>query len=178
MLNALGYHRRSALWEVEEVKEDDLFTSQSAALTTPLEILPSMTPTERLESDYQTLGLTTGPHPMAYIRSDLPGVLCAADLVHVPNGKHVTIAGQVICRQRPGTANGHVFVSLEDETGISNAFVPSTLFEKERMTITQERFLKINGRLQNQENMISVYALKIEALHYHAAIGSCSHDFH
>lgn len=178
VLNALGYHRRSALWEVEEVKEDDLFTSQSAALTTPLEILPSMTPTERLESDYQTLGLTTGPHPMAYIRSDLPGVLCAADLVHVPNGKHVTIAGQVICRQRPGTANGHVFVSLEDETGISNAFVPSTLFEKERMTITQERFLKINGRLQNQENMISVYALKIEALHYHAAIGSCSHDFH
>jgi error-prone DNA polymerase len=94
------------------------------------------------------------------------------------NGQHLRIGGLVICRQRPGTAKGHVFVSLEDETGIANAFVPSKLFEAQRLVITQEPFLQIHGRLQVQENVISIYALKIEALHFDAALGELSHDFH
>lgn len=94
------------------------------------------------------------------------------------HGQPVSIAGQVICRQRPGTANGHVFISLEDETGISNAFVHSELFERLRLVITQEPFLLIKGTLQKVENVISVYALDIEALNFSAAIGSHSHDFH
>jgi error-prone DNA polymerase len=115
---------------------------------------------------------------MAYVRDQVPGVWRACDLAHGRNGQHVHIAGQVICRQRPGTAKGHVFISLEDETGIANAFVPSTLFEAQRMVITQERFLQIKGRLQNMDNVISVYSLKIEALRFDAAIGAHSHDFH
>jgi error-prone DNA polymerase len=137
-----------------------------------------MSPTERLEADYQSISLTTGPHPMAYVRAQVPEVWRASDLALGQNGQHVHIAGQVICRQRPGTAKGHVFISLEDETGIANAFVPSALFEARRLVITQERFLQIKGRLQNVDNVISVYSLQIEPLRFEAAIGSHSHDFH
>ncbi|MBL9145922.1 MAG: error-prone DNA polymerase [Verrucomicrobiaceae bacterium] len=177
VLNALGHHRRSALWEVEEVREPDLFT-YAAAATSKLSALAPMSPTERLEADYQTVSLTIGPHPMAYARAQVPDVWRASDLALGQNGQHVIIAGQVICRQRPGTAKGHVFISLEDETGIANAFVPSALFEARRLVITQERFLQITGRLQNVDNVISVYSLKVEPLHFEAAISSHSHDFH
>ena len=90
----------------------------------------------------------------------------------------MTIAGQVICRQRPGTASGHVFISLEDETGISNAFVPSPTFERFRLTITQEPFLQITGKLQNVDNVISIYTHRVEALPFQAKFHSKSHDFH
>ena len=176
VLNALGHHRRSALWEVEEAREADLFSL--AHDPAPSTLLPPMTPAERLEADYQTQSLTTGPHPMAHLRAQLPGVRRACDLKHVRQGVHLTFAGLVICRQRPGTANGHVFISLEDETGIANAFVPSTLFEQARLVITQSPFLQISGRLQNVDNVISIYAQQIAPLHHEAAIGSHSHDFH
>jgi error-prone DNA polymerase len=94
------------------------------------------------------------------------------------HGEHVVIGGLVICRQRPGTAKGHVFISLEDETGIANAFVPSPLFEARRLVITQEPFLQIRGRLQTVDNVITVYALKVEALRCHTTVDGQSHDFH
>ena len=84
----------------------------------------------------------------------------------------------VICRQRPGTAKGHVFISLEDETGISNAFVPAATFEKHRLTLTQEKFLRIQGRVQKVDNVLSIYALEAHALPSTAAITTHSHDFH
>lgn len=188
-LNALGHHRRSALWQVEEVREPSLFyhaarTTQPKAGQDPKQEpqqspLPLMSPIERLEADYNALNLTTGPHPMAYIRGQLSTkVLRATDLAHARHGEPVTIAGVVICRQRPGTAKGHVFISLEDETGISNAFVPSPLFEKYRLVITQEPFLQIHGRLQIQENVVTVYSQKIEALRFDAVLDTSSHDFH
>ncbi len=173
-LNALGHHRRSALWEVEDVREPDLFDAVASAAT---DVLPPMSPTERLEADYQTQSLTTGPHPMSYIRAKVPRVWRASDLAGARHGQQVRIAGLVICRQRPGTAKGHVFISLEDETGIANAFVPSTLFEARRLVITQEPFLQIQGRMQYVDDVISVYALQIEALRFETVIGSQSHDF-
>lgn len=176
-LNALGHHRRSALWEVEDVREPDLFTYAAASLHRSSALAP-MSPTERLEADYQTVSLTNGPHPMAYIRAQVPEAWRACDLTLGQHGQQVIIAGQVICRQRPGTAKGHVFISLEDETGIANAFVPSALFEARRLVITQERFLQIHGHLQNVDNVVSVYSLKVEPLRFEAAIGSHSHDFH
>ena len=94
------------------------------------------------------------------------------------HGQNVTIAGVVICRQRPGTAKGNVFVSLEDETGISNAFVRSELFEKLRLTITHEPFLEIEGRLQNMEGVISVLAYDVRGFRAPAAIEGHSYDFH
>lgn len=179
-LNALATHRRTALWEVEKEREQDLFSvgSRLSNLTTLQSPLQPMTQLERMEADFQTVHLTVGPHPMALKRGGLSGITVARELAAGKNGQSITIAGMVICRQRPGTAKGHVFVSLEDETGIANAFVPSSLFEKERLVITQEPFLKIKGRLQIVDNVISVYALKIEPLPYEATFDSESHDFH
>jgi error-prone DNA polymerase len=199
----LSTHRRDALWRLEAVEEADSlfagkkisdFRSQNAdfqktaandqaseicTLPSALcnSILPPMTAPERLEADYAGLGLTTGPHPMALIRPRLPRVTRACDLNQIKDGRFVIIAGMVICRQRPGTAKGHVFISLEDETGIANAFVPSSTFEKFRLVVTQEPFLEIKGRLQNSHGVISVYAMKIDPLHYDIEVGSLSHDF-
>ena len=85
---------------------------------------------ERLEADFAGTGVTTGSHPMALIRERLPDVTLASDLPQCRNGQDVRVAGMVICRQRPGTAKGFVFISLEDETGVSNAIVDPRLFER------------------------------------------------
>jgi error-prone DNA polymerase len=119
----------------------------------PLEM---MTAGERLESDYATTTVTVGPHPMGLVRGLLPSAVTAAALKALPHGRRVRVVGMVICRQRPGTAKGHCFISLEDETGIANAFVPSTLFEKRRLVITQEPFLEIRGKLQHAEGSATV----------------------
>ena len=179
-LNALGHHRRSALWEVGEQRTTDLFTSMCVMEDSPPghATLPAMTPHERLEADYRTQSLTTGPHPMAYERRWIPDICRASDLAALRHGDRVTIGGLVICRQRPGTAKGHVFVSLEDETGIANAFVPSTLFEARRLVITQEPFLQIRGRLQIVDDVTTVYAQKVDALRCHMELVGRSHDFH
>jgi error-prone DNA polymerase len=84
----------------------------------------------------------------------------------------------VICRQRPGTAKGFVFISLEDETGVANAIVTPQLFEKERLLITSEQFLVIEGILQNVERVIHVKALRLEPLLYPGFNAPVSHDFH
>jgi error-prone DNA polymerase len=181
-LNALGHHRRSALWEVEVEREEDLFAlARQVRLKPALEQaspLAPMSPVERLEADYDAQSLTVGRHPMCFLRESLTDVKRACDLSRGEHGQRINIAGLVICRQRPGTAKGHVFVSLEDETGIANAFVPSATFEANRLVITQEPFLRIHGRLQKVEGVISVYALRIEALHFERTLGAESHDFH
>jgi error-prone DNA polymerase len=115
---------------------------------------------------------------MALVRDALPHVWRAADLREAANGTRVTIAGLVICRQRPGTAQGFVFVSLEDETGVANAVVTPALFEARRLTITQERFLEIRGVVQNVDRVIHVKAARIEAFHPPVAATPDSHDFH
>jgi error-prone DNA polymerase len=145
-----------------------------------LELSPlrPMTALERLQSDFSGLELTTGPHPMALVRPQLKNILRAADLPHARHDQIVRVAGNVICRQRPGTAKGFVFISLEDETGISNAIVAPQLFEKLRLVITQEPFLLITGRLQHIDDVISIKAHHIEGLHYENLVGSPSHDFH
>ena len=102
---------------------------------------------------------------MAWLRPHLPeSTWSAVDLLRAENGQQVRIAGNVICRQRPGTAKGFVFISLEDETGIVNAIVPPDLFEKLRLTITQEAYLLIEGRVQIAEGTIHVKAERIEGL--------------
>lgn len=175
-LKKLTEHRRSALWEVEkEWTEDPLSTRMEEETASPLAM---MTPRERLTADYQTASLTIGPHPMHLIRSKLADVCLAADLPSRIHDDPIIIAGMVICRQRPGTANGHVFVSLEDESGIANAFVHSDLFEKRRLTITQEPFLKIRGRLQIVDDVITIYAFAVEALRFETDLAASSHDFH
>ncbi|MDQ6860740.1 MAG: OB-fold nucleic acid binding domain-containing protein, partial [Verrucomicrobiota bacterium] len=121
---------------------------------------------------------TTGPHPMTLLRHELPNVWRAVDLVQAKQGATVEIAGNVICRQRPGTAKGFVFISLEDETGVSNAIVTPDLFEKLRLVITEEAFLHIEGQVQNSDNVVLIKAQKIKPLTHAQLAGSASHDFH
>ena len=137
-----------------------------------------MTPAERLQADYRSLHLSVGAHPMAYLRPQLKNVWRAADLSKARAGQQVRIAGHVICRQRPGTAKGNMFISLEDETGIANAFVPAKNFEANRLIITQEQFLIIEGKLQNSQGVISVLARSFEALPGSLHDQNLSHDFH
>jgi error-prone DNA polymerase len=136
-----------------------------------------MTHLERLAADYHTQALTVGEHPMKAIRATLPGVLRAADLAALRNGSRVTIGGSVICRQRPGTAKGFVFVSLEDETGVANAVVRPQLFERCRLVITQEPALLIAGRLQLHDGVIHLQAEEIRALRCDDLPAEASHDF-
>ena len=175
-LNLLSEHRRTALWDVESVfDDDDLFSGQSLEGIKPLE---PMNGVERLQADFDGTRVTTGPHMMTFVRQELTHVTRAADLADGRHGDKVTIAGVVICRQRPGTAKGHVFVSLEDETGISNAIVRSELFEKLRLTITHEPFLEIEGRLQHLEGVVSILATNVRGLNAPAIIQGQSYDFH
>jgi error-prone DNA polymerase len=133
---------------------------------------------ERVRADYETMNLTTGPHPMKLLRESLPNIWRAADLRTAQHGTTVQIAGNVICRQRPGTAKGFVFISLEDETGVSNAIVDPDLFERFRLLITEEAFLLIEGEVQNTDNVVLIKTRDIRALAHEHLVGSESHDFH
>lgn len=136
-----------------------------------------MTLSERVRADYETMDLTTGPHPMKLLRENLPNIWRAMDLIHAQHGSTIQIAGNVICRQRPGTAKGFVFISLEDETGVSNAIVEPDLFERFRLVITEEAFLLIEGEVQNSDGVVLIKAHEIRALAHERLVGSASHDF-
>jgi len=178
-LNGLADHRRNALWNVEKTERtEDLFSNCAPDREKPVSPLQRMNRTERVEADYAGMRLTTGAHPMALLRPRLPDIWRASDLPRAPHGRMIRIAGNVICRQRPGTAKGFVFISLEDETGISNAIVTPALFEKSRLTITQESFLLIEGIVQNSENVIIIRAQKVQALDHDRLEASHSYDFH
>jgi error-prone DNA polymerase len=141
--------------------------------------LRQMTTEERLEADYTGTGLTTGPHPMAYHRDELraEGIFSARELEALRSGRRVAIAGCVIARQRPGTAKGFVFLSLEDETGIANVILTPDVFERDRLVVTRNRFLRIEGPVQNQEGVIHVKAQRIVPLEV-TRVEVRSRDFH
>jgi error-prone DNA polymerase len=191
-LNCFAEHRRSAMWKVEEQEPEPLFVvagigdpggnthrGNPAGITDPgyNSPLSAMSMPERVKADYTTMNLTTGPHPMKLLRAQLPDVWRASDLRSARHGATVQIAGNVICRQRPGTAKGFVFISLEDETGVSNAIVTPDLFERMRLLITEEAFLIIEGVVQNTDNVVLIKTQKIRPLAHDQLIGSESHDF-
>ena len=178
-LNVFGRHRRSALWQIEAAwsGEEQLFQQFAETPHDDSPLVP-MSLTERFQADFSTLGLTPGRHPMSALRARLPDVCPAAELKDRRDGERVTIAGAVICRQRPGTARGVVFVSLEDETGIANAVVYAPFFEKHRLVITQEPALKITGRLQNVAGVVHVKTEQVESLREADLPAQTSHDFH
>jgi error-prone DNA polymerase len=172
-LNSFGYDRRSALWQAEravrpagELFENLQFSRDNSQSESEVDHCPlkPMTEAERLVADYAGTGLTVGRHPLALRRDELAmrGVLRAVDLRAARQGRRVRVAGMVITRQRPGTAKGFVFLTLEDETGIANIIVRPDLFARDRLTIVEEPFLIVDGVLQNQEGVTSVRA---EAVH-------------
>ncbi len=172
-------HRRDALWQVERaVRHAGPLLEQHAEADAPSPLAP-MNHEERLVADFHGTGLTVGPHPMAYRRQWLTamGIRRASELRELPTGKRLRIGGCVITRQRPGTAKGFVFLSLEDETGVANAIIRPDLFHENRLLLTSERFLAIEGILQNQDNVISVRAERVQPLFVTKA-ETASHDFH
>ena len=174
-----SHHRRDALWQVERaVRPAGPLLEQSAEPDERSPLAP-MNHEERLVADFHGTGLTVGPHPMAYRRAWLNamGIRRASELRDLPTGKRLRIGGCVITRQRPGTAKGFVFLSLEDETGVANAIVRPDLFHANRLLLTSERFLAIEGILQNQDNVISVRAERVQPLFVTKA-ETISHDFH
>ena len=198
-LNAFGYDRRSALWQIEKAvrpagelfdpstreipgllraSEPDPGSRPSTSSGRPEALegripdpdshspLRPMTPPERLMADYAGTSLTIGPHPLALRRAELAlrGVLRASDLPRARHGRRVRVAGAVITRQRPGTAKGFVFLTLEDETGIANIIVRPDLFTEQKRAIVGEPYLLVEGTLQIQEGVTSIKADRVIGL--------------
>jgi error-prone DNA polymerase len=204
---SFGYERREAIWQIEKAirPAGELFQqtpipgsaqyagraeafgeggpNPQSPIPSPESVeqcpLPAMTSDERVAADYAGTHLTIGPHPMAMRRSELAmrGVVRAIDLSRARNGRRIRVAGAVITRQRPGTAKGFVFLTLEDETGIANVIIRPDLYDRDRLTILEKPFLLVDGILQNQDGVTSVKAERLHAL-AGAAIDIDSHDFH
>ncbi len=186
-LASFGGDRRTALWQAERAGrpagpllgdggDEEGEPPTSARARSPL---APMSLTERVQADYDGTGLTIGPHPMALVRASLAtrGVLRAAELPRARAGRRVRVAGAVVVRQRPGTAKGFVFLSIEDETGLANVIVTPSVFEANKRTIVDEPYLIVEGPLQNQDGAVSVKADRIDALRYEG-ISAFSRDFY
>jgi len=174
-----GTNRRDALWQIARVARPagSLFeTLQQADAGSPL--TPMSLP-ERMDADFRGMGLTIGRHPVALYRSELNklNVTRAVDIKQMRNGQRVRIAGWVIVRQRPGTAKGFFFLTMEDETGVANVIVTPQLFDRYRLVLVDHPFLMIEGILQHQDNVISVKAKTVQPLSFQVA-ATPSHDFH
>jgi error-prone DNA polymerase len=172
-------HRRDALWQVEKTVRrtgpllDGIVEMDTASPLHPMNV------EERLVADYHGTGLTTGPHPMAYRRDALRarGIKSALELKNLPHGENATVAGCVITRQRPGTAKGIIFMTLEDETGTSRVIISPDFYDENRIVVLNERFVLVSGVVQNQDNVVHLKARRIESMFVSAATVS-SHDFH
>jgi len=164
-------HRRAALWQVERVARaaGPLFAGlHELDANSPL---AQMTVPERMDADFRGTGLTIGRHPVAMYRTELNklGATRAVDIQQLRNGFAVRVAGWVIVRQRPGTAKGFMFLTLEDETGVANVIITPQLFDKNRLVLVDHPFLLIEGKLQNQDNVVSLKAKRIRALSFKVA---------
>ena len=179
IVNRQSLHRRSALWQVERAARAVGPLLKEQKDQNPESPLPAMTIEERVNADFRGTGLTIGRHPMAYRREELNklGVKRAIDLYEIRNGVWVRVAGWIIVRQRPGTAKGFLFLTMEDETGIANVIVTPDIFDRNRVVLVNQPLLLIEGPLQNQDNVIHVRARRIQPLSY-AMAAAASHDFH
>jgi error-prone DNA polymerase len=178
-LDGIG-HRRDAVWQVEEaVRPVGPLLKPHRGQSQVSSPLRQMTTEERLSADYSGTGLTVGKHPLHYRRQELKAmkVLTSAELRNYQDGEYVRSAGCVIARQRPGTAKGFIFISMEDETGIANVIITPDLYERERVVVTRSKFVLVEGALQNQDGVIHIKAKRIQPLAF-SNLEVRSHDFH
>ncbi len=171
-------HRRDALWKAGRAGRRTGPLLEDVPENNPEAPLEQMTVAERLAADYNGTGMTVGRHPMHFLRAEMNelGVTRASDLSKVPNGGLVRAAGSVIVRQRPGTAKGIMFLSMEDETGIANVVVMPDLFEERRLVLVTEPYLLVEGKVQNVDNVIHVLARRVERIEP-ITPAMTSHDF-
>jgi error-prone DNA polymerase len=168
--SSLDLGRREALWAVKPlsdaplplfntIKDDDLFAEPNVGL-------PSMTKGEEVMADYATIKLSLKSHPAELLRRTLitEGVIENGALLETPDDTRVIVSGLVLLRQRPGTAKGVIFLTLEDETGIANIVVWADKFETYRRQVLRSRFMRVHGRLQREGIVTHVIAHKIEDL--------------
>ncbi|MGC2199028.1 MAG: OB-fold nucleic acid binding domain-containing protein, partial [Stellaceae bacterium] len=177
---SLGLDRRRALWALKALGEPPLplFAQASprpiegrgkseAGLSSEVRamvLLPEMPLGEHVVEDYASLGLTLKRHPLAFLRSELTreGLVTAAELAHLPVDRRLAIAGIVLIRQRPGSANGVVFITIEDETGIANLILWPAIIERFRRAALGATLLRCTGKLQREESVIHVVAERLE----------------
>ncbi|GAA0785889.1 DNA polymerase III subunit alpha [Roseibium denhamense] len=169
---SLGLDRRAAVWAAQALDDGSardrlpLFdkTFLEDLRPEPDADLPPMLPGAHVMADYQALSLSLKAHPVAFARPALhrQGILPCQHLDQVRSGRRVSVAGLVLVRQRPGSAKGVIFLTLEDEGGIANIIVWPTAFEKYRPLILGSRFLKVTGRLQSEDHVIHVVAEHVE----------------
>lgn len=166
---SMGLDRRQALWEVTALANAPplpLFSWSAAheTGTEPEVALPSMPLSEHVVNDYQTLRLSLKAHPMSFLRDRLRAerVSACQELRSMRDGQFVKVAGVILVRQRPGSAKGVVFMTLEDETGVGNCVVWPKMLERYRKTVMQARLMLVTGRIQRHESIIHVVATALE----------------
>ena len=173
-LDALGVERRGALWQAAALGRSgmDLFAGIDGEQPGASSPLADMSLLEKLAADFRGTTVTTGPHPLTLIRDQLErrGVTRAIELGRLKDGARAQVAGSVIVRQRPGTAKGFFFATLEDETGFANIIVTPPIFTAHRSVLTTAPALLVSGKLQNQDGVVSVKADQFTALSAHAKV--------
>ncbi len=175
---SLGLARRQALWGVAGLWDLPLFAGLPR--TAPLPSLPPPTPRERLESDYAATGLSVDQHPIGLVRPRLErdGVSTVAQLSDARAGSVLRVAGLISCRQRPGTASGVVFLTLEDETGQLNVVIWPKLYQRQRRLVRTASLVVVTGRLQRENEALSLVAFRLAEIEQAPRVSPRSRDFH
>ena len=175
---ALAGNRIQSRWIAAATRIADLPLAPSASAHSTAPLTPH-TLGQEVIADYRSMGLTLRVHPLKLLRGLLTGIYRAEDLKQIPTERNIRVAGLVTCRQRPGTASGVTFVTLEDETGNTNVIVWRDLADKERRTLIASRLMIVYGKLQHQGPITHLVALHMEdASHLLANLTVVSHDFH
>jgi error-prone DNA polymerase len=183
---SMGLDRQSALWQTRTLRDErlPLFEQTDATDDTALDQLPILPADRAVVHDYNALGLSLKAHPVSFVRDHLTadGVTACGDLrdpARCPQGKTVTVAGVVLCRQRPGTASGVVFVTLEDETGIANLIIWRDVFERFRAVVRLARAMRATGRIERQGDVVHLHVREIQLIDtLPSDLSSSSRDFH
>jgi error-prone DNA polymerase len=183
---SMGMSRREALWAVKPLRDEPmpLFERSASPDDEGGDGLPIASPYARVVDDYATTGLSLKAHPMSFLRADLDrcGVTPAQDLrseQRCPNGRPVTVGGLVLVRQRPGTASGVVFITLEDETGIANLIIWPKVYEKFRRVVRLSRAVLASGRVEREGEVVHLHVRQIKALdEAMEGLNARSRDFH
>jgi error-prone DNA polymerase len=176
-LEPIVNERRKAMWKVRAPRGEGLFAGIDLGDDAPP--MPPLTRAEQLVLDYERTGVSVGDHPMRLLRPSLPkGVRSSSELTKIAHGARVTTAGMVICRQRPQTASGVVFITLEDEAGFINLILYTHVFDRLRHVATTSALLTAHGQIERDGEVIYVIVSRLERLAIPKALPSMSRDFH